>query len=142
MSTPLAGYILSWVNANHTNGSWLFTQAALPPSLFTQLKRGSTPRPDTLRRLAAVMDVPKRRLFELAGYIDQDEFDEDEIDIADPEIALFFRGYEWDEFTNEEQDIIRNAVRMARSIREARKRVELSAVAEQRAEYTVDNDDR
>ena len=49
---------------------------------------------------------------------------EDYIDIADPEISLFFRG-EWQEFTEEEQDFIKGMIRESREL--LRKRRESSA---------------
>ena len=49
---------------------------------------------------------------------------EDDIDIADPEISLFFRG-EWETFTEEEQEFIRGMIRESRKL--LRKRRESSA---------------
>ena len=43
-----------------------------------------------------------------------------DIDIPDPELRLFFRNYDWDEFTNEEKDVIRQGINMALAARRAR----------------------
>lgn len=45
-----------------------------------------------------------------------------DIDIADPDVALFFRKGEWEHFTDEERAFVRGAIKMAM---EARKRREL-----------------
>ncbi len=39
----------------------------------------------------------------------------DDIDIADPELRLFFRG-EWDEFAEEEQEFIKGMIRESREL--------------------------
>ena len=117
-------YVDEWLRANGTNWESLRKQAGVSAPVGTDIRRGSTPRPETLRKLADAMDVPLRKLYVLAGYIDASEFDIDEIDIADPEISLFFRQYEWDEFNDEEKEVIRQAIRMAKAYREARLRQE------------------
>ena len=40
--------------------------------------------------------------------------EEDDIDIMDPSLSLFFRG-EWDEFTKAEKEFVREAIRDARA---------------------------
>ena len=114
-------FVDEWLRANGTNWESLRKQAGVSAPVGTDIRRGSTPRPETLRKLADAMDVPLRTLYILAGYIDASEFEGDEIDIADPEISLFFRQYEWDEFTEEEKEVIRQAIRMAKAYREARR---------------------
>ena len=44
----------------------------------------------------------------------------DDIDIADPELALFFRG-EWDEFTEEEKEFLKGMIRESRELLRKRK---------------------
>ena len=66
------------------------------------------------------MRVPARRLYQLAGYFDEDELEPEQIDIADPEVYLFFRQYQWDEFTEDEKELIRMGIRMALQARKAR----------------------
>lgn len=114
-------FVDEWLRAQGTNWESLRKQAGVSAPVGTDIRRGSTPRPETLRKLADAMDVPLRTLYILAGYIDASEFEGDEIDIADPEISLFFRQYEWDEFTEEEKEVIRQAIRMAKAYREARR---------------------
>ena len=114
-------YVEEWLRANGTNWESLRKQAGVSAPVGTDIRRGSTPRPETLRKLADAMDVPLRTLYVMAGYIDASEFEGDEIDIADPELSLFFRQYEWDEFNDEEKEVIRQAIRMAKAYREARR---------------------
>ena len=114
-------YVDEWLRAHGTNWESLRKQAGVSAPVGTDIRRGSTPRPETLRKLADAMDVPLRTLYVLAGYIDASEFEGDEIDIADPELSLFFRQYEWDEFNEEEKEVIRQAIRMAKAYREARR---------------------
>lgn len=113
-------FVDEWLRAHGTNWEGLRKQAGVSAPVGTDIRRGSTPRPETLRKLADAMDVPLRTLYILAGYIDASEFEGDEIDIADPEISLYFRQYQWDEFNYEEKEVIRQAVRMAKAYREAR----------------------
>ena len=119
-SSPLHEYIARWIAARDTTWQRLFTQAGIANAGSTQVRRGSTPRPGTLRKLADAMGVPRRKLFEVAGYVRPEELEPEDIEISDPEIALFFLGYEWDEFTAAEQDIIRQAIRSALAIRRER----------------------
>ena len=114
-------FVEEWLRANGTNWEGLRKQAGVSAPVGTDIRRGSTPRPETLRKLAEAMDVPLRTLYILAGYIDASEFEGDEIDISDPELSLFFRQYEWDEFNDEEKEVIRQAIRMAKAYREARR---------------------
>ena len=46
---------------------------------------------------------------------DRPSIPEDDIDIADPELALFFRG-EWDEFTEDEKDFLKGMIRESREL--------------------------
>lgn len=119
-SSPLHRFIEEWIASRHTNWDWLTTQAGVQGSLGTGLKRGSTPRPETLRKLASTMEVPRRKLFELAGYLEPEDLEPENIEIDDPEISMFFRKYEWDEFTSDERELIRLGIRMALQARAAR----------------------
>ena len=76
-------------------------------------------KPETLQKLAEVLGVSVQTVYKMAGWLPEDE-DSDEIDIADPEISMFFRGYDWDEFTDDEKDLIRMGIRMALKARQAR----------------------
>ncbi len=119
-SSPLHEFIAKWIATHDTTWQRLFTQATIANAVSTQVRRGSTPRPGTRRKLADAMGVPRRKLFEVAGYVRPEELEPEDIEITDPEIALFFLGYEWDEFTEAGQDIIRQAVRSALAIRRER----------------------
>lgn len=71
--TPLARLVEDWLVAHNTNGAKLFELAELPNALYTQIKRGSSPRPDTIRALSEAMHVPRGRLFQAAGYADSED---------------------------------------------------------------------
>ena len=47
---------------------------------------------------------------------------EEVFEVEDPEVRLFFRQYEWDDFTAEEQELVRQGLRMATTYRAARQR--------------------
>ena len=47
--------------------------------------------------------------------VEIEQKDEDDIDIADPELSLFFRG-EWDEFTEDEKEFLKGMIRESREL--------------------------
>ena len=47
---------------------------------------------------------------------------EEVFEVEDPEVRLFFRQYEWNDFTEEEQELVRQGLRMATAYRAARQR--------------------
>ena len=49
---------------------------------------------------------------------------EEMFEVEDPELRLFFRQREWGDFTDEEKEVVRQGVKMARAYRAARKRIE------------------
>jgi len=79
--TPIFAFIEDWIethrkerpNSDIKTGSKLFEKAGLPNALFTQMRNGSEPRQKTIRALASAMNVPRARLFRLAGYIDDED---------------------------------------------------------------------
>ena len=119
-STPLHQFVDRWVRAHDATWEWLFAEAGLANAVGTKIRHGSMPRPGTLRKLSSVMRVPARRLYQLAGYFDENELEPEQIDIADPELGRFFRQYQWDEFTEDEKELIRMGIRMALQARKAR----------------------
>ena len=125
-SSPLHEFIDRWIATTNTTWEWLFKKAGVANASSTLLRRGSIPRPDTLRKLADAMDMPRRKLFELAEYVRPEELEPEDIDIEDPELRLFFGGNEWDDLLPEEQQMIKDAIRMARRYKLLR---------EERAEY-------
>ena len=50
---------------------------------------------------------------------------EEVFEVEDPDLRLFFRQYEWGDFTNEEQEVVRQGIKMAQAYRAARKQVEV-----------------
>ena len=49
---------------------------------------------------------------------------EEVFEVTDPELRIFFRQYEWGDFNDEEQELVRRAVKSAQAYRAARKRSE------------------
>ena len=123
-SSELHKFIDRWVKVQNTTWEALFREAGVANASSTLVRRGSVPRPDTLRKLADAMGVPRRQLFEMTGYVTAEELEPEEIDIDDPELRLFFSGHDFDEMTEEEREFVRDAVRMARRLKETRKRLE------------------
>ena len=75
-------------------------------------------RPSTLalNMLATIYSKPVEWFFgeEEEPEATPEEPEEDDIDITDPSLSLFFRG-EWDEFTKAEKEFVREAIRDARA---------------------------
>ena len=94
--------------------------AGLATSLHSQLKARSIHTTATLRKFAAAMRVTHQTLFELAGYFGADDQEPQEIDIEDPEIRLFFRNYDWNEFAEQEKDVVRQRIRVVEATKIAR----------------------
>ncbi len=84
------------------------------------------PSASTLRVLANIYGKPVDWFWEddeeLVEILDAELVDD--IDIADPELALFFRG-EWDDLTDEEKEFIKGMIRESREL--LRKRRESGA---------------
>ncbi len=47
---------------------------------------------------------------------------EEDFEVADPEIRLFFRQYDWEAFTEQERELIRQGMKMAAAYKAARER--------------------
>ena len=88
-------------------------------NLVFDIESRGTARPETLQNLAQVLGVPVMSVYKMAGWLPE-ESDSDEIDINDPEMSMFFRGYDIEDFTEEEKNIIRTGIRMAKAARQAR----------------------
>lgn len=73
--SKLHEFMARWVDAQMTTWDSLCKRARVSPSVGTDIKRGSTPRPDTLRRFAKAMGVPRRTLFELVGYTTEEDME-------------------------------------------------------------------
>lgn len=69
----LAEFVERWIAERGTTAKWLADRAGIPHSTFTEIKRGRTPRPETIRRLADAMRVPRSKLFILADYLTQED---------------------------------------------------------------------
>ena len=81
------------------------------------------PNGDTLYALAELYGRPVEWFYKEENDTSPPE-QADDIDIADPELALFFRG-EWDELTDEEKEFIKGMIRESREL--LRKRRESGA---------------
>ena len=109
-TSPLHQFIEEWLTRQGTNWEWLISNSDLPKGTSTGIRKGSTPRPATLRKLSDAMGIPRRKLFELAGYVKPEELEPENFDIDDPDLSLFFRG-EWTELSDDEKAFIRDLVK-------------------------------
>jgi hypothetical protein len=113
-ASDLHRFIDEWLRANDTNWETLRKQAGVSAPVGTDIRRGSTPRPDTLKRLSEAMRVPIRELYELSGYVERGELDPVQVPVPnDYEIRSFFTDNAWDDFTDDEKEIVRLGMRMA-----------------------------
>ena len=114
-------FVDEWLRAHNTNWETLRKKAGVSAPVGTDIRRGSTPRPATLRKLADAMDVPLRTLYELSGYVDPVELDPQQVPVPDDyEIQAFFTDHRWSDFTPDEQEVVRMGIRMALSSKRAR----------------------
>ena len=72
------------------------------------------PSPVALNMLATIYGKPAEWFF---GEEEEPEAtpEEDDIDIMDPSLSLFFRG-EWDEFTEAEREFVKGMIRQSREL--------------------------
>lgn len=113
-ASELHRFIDEWLRANGTNWETLRKEAGVSAPVGTDIRRGSTPRPDTLRRLSEAMRVPIRVLYELSGYVERGELDPGQVPVPDDyEIRSFFTDNTWDDFTPDEKEVVRLGMRMA-----------------------------
>jgi hypothetical protein len=113
-ASELHRFIDEWLRANETNWETLRKDAGVSAPVGTDIRRGSTPRPDTLRRLSEAMGVPIRVLYELSGYVERGELDPVQVPVPDDyEVRSFFTDNAWDDFTADEKEIVRLGMRMA-----------------------------
>ena len=77
-----------WVRQRNTTWEWLFKAAGVSPPVGTDIRRGSTPRPETLRKLAKAMGLPRTQLFEAAGYVDAEDIGPSATGLSPREEAL------------------------------------------------------
>jgi len=112
-NSALHEFVEKWLKEHNLTWEAVLLRGGLNKSIGTDLRKGSTPRPDTLRKLADSMGLPRRRLFELAGYLEPTDAPEDTARISDPDLRLFFRGGGWDQLTADEHAIIKDAISLA-----------------------------
>jgi hypothetical protein len=113
-ASELHRFIDEWLRANETNWETLRKEAGVSAPVGTDIRRGSTPRPDTLRRLSEAMSVPIRVLYELSGYVERGELDPAQVPVPDDyEVRSFFTDNAWDDFTADEKEIVRLGMKMA-----------------------------
>ena len=122
-ASELHRFIDEWLRANGTNWETLRKEAGVSAPVGTDIRRGSTPRPDTLRRLSEAMRVPIRVLYELSGYVERGELDPVQVPVPDDyEIRSFFTDNSWADFTPDEKEIVRLGMSMALKSKASRNR--------------------
>ena len=108
-SSSLHGFIEEWIIDQGTTWSWLLKNAGVSPPVGSDVRRGSTPRPETLRRIAGIMGVPQGRLFALAGYISDKDLTGGPIPPLTAEEVGFLAGYRT--LSGEGRRLMRGALR-------------------------------
>ena len=71
--TRLCDLIGLYLRENEMTAVSLFTRAGLTHSIFTTIKTGSMPEPETVRKLADTMNLSRGRLFFLSGYLQKND---------------------------------------------------------------------
>jgi transcriptional regulator with XRE-family HTH domain len=77
LEDPLDRYVESWLAANRLSRYELARRAGFHPNLMYRWKQGIRPSDESLRKLAAVMDVPHADLMRLARRLDAEPSDDD-----------------------------------------------------------------
>lgn len=108
-SSPLHRFIEEWIIDQGTTWSWLLKNAGVSLPVGSDVRRGSTPRPETLRCIAGVMGVPQGRLFALAGYIRDEDLTGGPVPPLTAEEVGFLAGYRT--LSSEGRRLIRGALR-------------------------------
>ena len=113
-ASALGRFINEWLTANGTNWEILSKTAGVSAPVGTDIRKGSTPRPDTLKRLSEARRAPIRELHELSGYVERGKLGAVEVPVPDDyEIRSFFTENDWDDFNADEKEIVRLGIRMA-----------------------------
>ena len=87
-----------------------------PNSIWRYENAQREPSASTLNTLGLLYSKPVEWFFgEDAADTTTGKDDGDDIDIADPDLSLFFRG-EWDTFTEDEKDFIKGMIRESREL--------------------------
>ena len=98
-----------------------------PNTIYSYETDRVNPSGPALRSLAHAYDKPYEWFFgeekEPEPEATPEDPEEDDIDIMDPSLRLFFRG-EWDEFTEAEREFVKGMIRQSRDL--LRKRREAS----------------
>ena len=107
--TNLIDLIELYLKENETTDVSLFRRSGLAHSVFTSLKKGMIPEPETVRRLADAMSLSRGRLFFLSGYLQ-------ETDLRltyglSPSDESFLRRYRV--LTDDVKDIVRSQIKVA-----------------------------
>ena len=116
MASELCETIEHWLESNRLTWKALLTKANLTGPVGTDIRNGSTPRPETLRKLAEAMEVAPQWLFKKVGYISEEETGTEALRIDDPALELFFQG-EWHKLTQAHRDFIRRLILEAKNYR-------------------------
>ena len=85
----LDSFIRGFAEARNTTIQKIFARAGVTHSTFTQIRKGVTPRSDTIRKLAKAMDMPPTKLFLLAGYLQEADLQRvPELELEEDELFL------------------------------------------------------
>ena len=108
----LASFLRAWLDDKSMAPLALSRRAGVPHAILSGLfNHGHTPRPITLRKLAATMGVPVGELLVIAGYITPEEYANP---IRETDLA---RLYEIGDLSSDEWEQVRDFARYVRGKR-------------------------
>ena len=90
-ASALQAFIQRWLDNHTTTWEWLLHHSGLGGSTGTRISRGAIPQSATLRKLSEGMGIPRRVLFELAGYLGPDDLEPEEYSAEEAEIISIYR---------------------------------------------------
>jgi transcriptional regulator with XRE-family HTH domain len=111
-ASALVDFVREWLHARAQAPLVLAQRAGIPhTTLYALFNHGTVPRPNTLRKLAAAMDVPVGRLLVLAGHLSEADYE------APVDESSLARLYEVGDLSPQEWEQVREFARFVRSKR-------------------------
>ncbi len=93
----------------------LARQIGVSDGFLAHIETGRTlPGRETIKRLSHALGIPAVDLFRAAGHLPDSAVSEDSQIFQDHELRLFFRD-DWKDLTGEEQELLRDFVRMLKT---------------------------